>query len=68
MGFNLYFIADRSEYFQQAAAVLIRLWREKAIRPVIGRVFSFDQIAEAHAWLQSRKSVGKVVVAMSTDG
>ncbi len=68
MGFNLYFLADQTEYLQAATSELIRLWRTKAIRPVVGRVFPFDQIAEAHEWLQSRRSVGKVVISMPAGG
>lgn len=68
MGFNLYFLADQTEYLQDAAAELTRLWRTKAIRPVVGRVFPFEKIVEAHEWLQSRRSVGKVVIAMPAGG
>jgi NADPH:quinone reductase-like Zn-dependent oxidoreductase len=65
MGFNLYFLADQTKYFQEAAADLARMWREKAIRPVVGRVVPFEQIVDAHAWLQGRRSIGKVVVSIN---
>ncbi len=35
---------------------------EKRIRPVIGRIFPFEDVAEAHAFVESRKSVGKVLL------
>lgn len=65
MGFNLYFLAERSEYLRKAVAELIRLRRSGAIRPLIGRVFPFDRIVEAHAWMQSRQSTGKIVIDLA---
>ena len=35
------------------------------IKPIVGKVFSFDQMPQAHAWIESRKSVGKVIVSLS---
>lgn len=32
------------------------------IRPVVGKEFNFDQVPEAHAFMESRKSYGKVVI------
>ncbi|MEL7220888.1 MAG: zinc-binding dehydrogenase [Bacteroidota bacterium] len=32
------------------------------LKPVVGRVYNFDQIPEAHAFMQSRQSVGKIVI------
>lgn len=32
------------------------------IRPVVGKVFSFDELPDAHAYMESRASTGKIVV------
>ena len=32
------------------------------VRPVVGAIFSFDEMAEAHRLMESRQSVGKIVV------
>jgi NADPH2:quinone reductase len=32
------------------------------IRPVVGATFSFEQMADAHRLMESRQSVGKIVV------
>jgi NADPH:quinone reductase-like Zn-dependent oxidoreductase len=49
--------------------LLARVWGElmafvaaHGIRPVVGATFSFDQMAEAHSLMESRRSVGKIVV------
>jgi len=61
-GFNLGTLTGKERYFREAVIELLRLYRKGALKPFIGRVFSFDQIVEAHSFLQSRQSVGKVVI------
>jgi NADPH:quinone reductase-like Zn-dependent oxidoreductase len=64
MGFNLYFLIEKAGYLREAMHELLR-WHEKGIlSPVIGAVYHFEQIHEAHEFLQSRRSVGKVVVTV----
>jgi NADPH:quinone reductase-like Zn-dependent oxidoreductase len=36
------------------------------INPVIGKVFPFDQAAEAHTYIQERKNFGKVILDFTT--
>jgi NADPH:quinone reductase-like Zn-dependent oxidoreductase len=60
--FNLFFLTQKVGYFAGVARTLLNLYRAKHIKPVVGRTFPFDQIADAHAFLQSRASFGKVVV------
>jgi NADPH:quinone reductase-like Zn-dependent oxidoreductase len=63
-GFNLFFLTHKVEYFGGVLRELFKLYEKKVLKPVIGAKFPFDQIAEAQAFLQSRKSFGKVVVMM----
>ena len=35
------------------------------IKPVIGKIFPFDEASEAHRYIESRKSFGKVLLRMS---
>lgn len=64
MGFNLYFLADNSAYLMRAGTELLRLFRTKKIDPLIGKVFPFEQVVDAHTYLQGRHSVGKVVLSV----
>ena len=32
------------------------------IKPVIGKIFPFDKAGEAHAFIESRRSIGKVLL------
>ena len=42
---------------------LVQLWRDGAIRPVVGAEFPLAEAAEAHRLIESRESTGKVVLA-----
>lgn len=41
---------------------LLELYREGYVRPYVGRTFPFEQAGEAHAYIESRQSVGKVLL------
>jgi NADPH:quinone reductase-like Zn-dependent oxidoreductase len=62
MGFNLGTLTGKEPYLREAALDIRRLQRAGVFQPLIGKVFPFEQIAEAHRYLQSRESMGKVVV------
>ena len=66
IGFNLGTLNGKEAYFSEAAKEILRYFEEGFLRPVIGRVFRFDQIVEAHAFLQTRQSTGKVVVLVGS--
>jgi NADPH:quinone reductase-like Zn-dependent oxidoreductase len=48
-------------------AEIAELLREGKIRPVIDKVFPFDQAKEALAYLATGRAKGKVVVQMPTE-
>lgn len=41
---------------------LVNGQKEGWINPYVDRIFTFDQIAEAHQYIESRKNIGKVVL------
>jgi NADPH:quinone reductase-like Zn-dependent oxidoreductase len=41
---------------------LMGLWEQGAIKPKIAQVFTFDEAAAAHHFIQDRKNVGKVLL------
>jgi NADPH:quinone reductase len=45
-----------------ATRELLELWREGAIRPVVGAEFPLDEVEASHELVESRRSVGKVVL------
>jgi NADPH:quinone reductase-like Zn-dependent oxidoreductase len=60
--FNLGTLSDADSYLAEAAEEVLSLYNRGALKPVVGRIFPFDQVADAHSFLQTRQSVGKVVI------
>ena len=50
------------------AAHLCRLMDRGAYRPVVDRVFDFDELRDAYAYVDTGRKVGNVVVTMPEDG
>jgi NADPH:quinone reductase len=46
----------------EALAELLDLWREGAVRPLVGAEFPLAEVERAHELVESRRSVGKVVL------
>jgi NADPH2:quinone reductase len=51
------------EAYQGATAAYLPALVEKRIHPIVDRVFPFDELPEAQAWMRDGRSVGKVVLA-----
>lgn len=56
-----YLLADEERLLRVQEA-LVAFVKRHDIRPVVGATLAFDQIAEAHRLMESRRSVGKVVL------
>jgi NADPH:quinone reductase-like Zn-dependent oxidoreductase len=41
---------------------IVRGVDEEWIRPYVDRTFSFDEIGQAHTYLEERRNIGKVVL------
>lgn len=60
---NMLRVADnKAEKFQEVLKKVIQFSSEGIIKPKLGRVFDVQDIAEAHDYLESRKSIGKIVL------
>ncbi|MEN8928842.1 MAG: zinc-binding dehydrogenase [Flavobacteriales bacterium] len=64
VGVNMLSIADKKpEIIGECLSAVVKLMKENpSIKPISGGEFSVDNIAEAHALLESRKSTGKIGV------
>lgn len=63
MSFHVGWLLDAG-LVDAAWADLVRFVEANEIKPLVGRTFSFDRIAEAHRALESRQTTGKVVVRL----
>jgi len=63
IGFQMALIArGRPELYEQWRQELWRLFHEGAVRPVVHAEFALDEAARAHAVIESRANLGKVVL------
>jgi NADPH:quinone reductase-like Zn-dependent oxidoreductase len=61
-GFNLVHLWEREDLLETSVRELSAMASRGVIRPVIGNTYPFERVGEAHAFLQSRESTGKVVL------
>ncbi len=63
LGVNMLRIADdRPEALQRTLNSVVDSYEKGILKPKVGATFHVDQLAEAHDFLESRKSIGKIVV------
>ncbi len=63
IGVNMLRVADhRPEVLARTMKAVVDLWKAGEIKPVVGGEFKAGQLAEAHEFIEQRKSMGKVVV------
>jgi NADPH2:quinone reductase len=61
-GFTLYAVAPVPEVMRRGIEESLRLIAEKKVRIVIGKTFPLAQAAEAHRFMESRQSFGKLLL------
>ncbi len=63
IGVNMLQIGDFKPYIlKKCMTDVVDLYNKGEINPVVGKVFDAQDLAEAHNYLQQRKSVGKLIV------
>lgn len=63
VGVNMLVLADHKPMVLKAVMSEVgRLTQEGIIRPVLGKAFPADQVGEAHEFLESRQSTGKIAL------
>lgn len=66
IGVNMLKVADeKPQVFKHCLEQVIKLTNDGVIKPALSKVFDVSQVAEAHDYLESRKSIGKVVLKWS---
>lgn len=64
MGTHIGYLLDDPPRLARVWGELMAFVAAHGIRPVVGATFSFGELAEAHRLMESRRSVGKIVVRM----
>jgi NADPH2:quinone reductase len=66
LGVNMLRIADeRPDILVRAMKAVVAMYEKGDLRPIGGRVFAAEEIAQAHEFLASRESIGKVAISWS---
>jgi NADPH:quinone reductase-like Zn-dependent oxidoreductase len=63
VGVNLGHLWDRTADLQEMMKDIVSLVSQGVFAPVVDKVFPFSQAADAHAYIQSHKNFGKVLLA-----
>ncbi|HUF22604.1 MAG TPA: zinc-binding dehydrogenase [Vicinamibacterales bacterium] len=63
-GLNVGHLWDARDQLAPLVAMLMREFEAGRLAPVVARTFPLEQAAGAHAYLQSRQNIGKVVLTM----
>ncbi|MBP7148150.1 MAG: zinc-binding dehydrogenase [Acidobacteria bacterium] len=66
-GFNLVHLWRRPQLFDEALRQMLALADEGRIRPLPTTEIPFEDVARAHELLQSRRTTGKIVLAVTAD-
>lgn len=61
-GYTLFEITQDKERLDKAKAYLLPLFESKKLVPAIDKVFSFDQVQQAHEYMESNQQMGKIVI------
>ena len=64
LGVNMLKIGDhKPEVLATCLREVVKLWQEEKIKPQIASEFNAKDIAEAHSFMENRKSIGKIIVS-----
>jgi NADPH:quinone reductase-like Zn-dependent oxidoreductase len=63
-GYSLFSITQIPEIADRAKRWVYELLENGKLQPIIARTFPFDQIVEAHRYMESNEHIGKIVVTV----
>lgn len=63
-GYTLFEVTGDSERVKRAQAFITPALEAGKLKPIIAKTFPFDQIADAHRYMESNQQLGKIVVTL----
>ncbi len=62
-------LTPRSDLYKSAltadfAAKVMPLFADQTLKPIVDKVFSFDQVQQAHVHMEGNKNIGKIILKM----
>ena len=58
------YLIEHREVVEQEWQTMTKFVKEHKIKPVVSQVFPFEEMPQAHEYIESRKSYGKVVISL----
>jgi NADPH2:quinone reductase len=68
LGTHVGYLLDDPPRLARVWSALMAFVSTQGIRPLVGATFAFEEMAEAHRLMESRRSIGKIVVRMTGPG
>ncbi|VAW64044.1 Quinone oxidoreductase, partial [hydrothermal vent metagenome] len=63
-GYTLFEITQDKDKLENAKTFLLALFNDKKLTPIIDKIFTFDQIQQAHEYMESNQQMGKIVISL----
>lgn len=63
-GYTLFEVTKNNERLTRAKTYIYERLQTGALKPVIDRIFHFNDVADAHRYMESGKQKGKIVVTV----
>jgi len=63
-GYTMFEISQDKDKLEHAREFLLALFNAKQLVPVIDKIFTFNQIQQAHEYMESNQQMGKIVISV----
>jgi NADPH:quinone reductase-like Zn-dependent oxidoreductase len=64
-GLNVGHLWDARDQLRPMVQMLLQEFESGRLRPIVAQTFPLEKVADAHAYIQSRQNIGKVVLTMA---
>jgi len=61
-GYTIFKMTQNKDRLEDAKKFLLKFFQQEQIQPVIDKVFTFDQVQQAHEYMESNRQMGKIVI------
>ena len=62
MGTHIGYLTGNETIAKNEYKALVEFTINNSLQPIVGREFDFNELPEAHKWMESRESIGKLII------
>jgi NADPH:quinone reductase-like Zn-dependent oxidoreductase len=63
-GYTLFEISTNPERFARATQFILKGLTDGKLKPTVAKTFPFEQVSEAHRYMESNQQIGKIVITL----